>query len=132
MDPFPFTSLGPRGRTATPAPSAAATRPVTWICRKTARAPGISASASIRARRAGVRVQPGGKAALRGVRQSELQISSSSADDSLSGDSGAEPALPPAGNVSLEGRNGGGAERWVLQWARHGAILSLLTSRDLC
>jgi hypothetical protein len=42
------------------------------------------------------------------------------------------PASPQRANVSLVGRNGGGAERWVLQWARHGAILSLLTSRDLC
>ena len=32
MDPFPFTSLVPRGRRVNPGPSAAATRSVTWIC----------------------------------------------------------------------------------------------------
>jgi hypothetical protein len=64
---------------------------------KLARDPRSSASANIRARRACVRVQPGAQAALCGVCHSELQISSSSADASLSGHSGAEPCLPSAG-----------------------------------
>ena len=70
---------------------------------KLARTPGFSASASIRARRAAVWVQPGGQAALCGVRQSELQISSSSAGPSLSGHSGIEPCLPSAGNQVTAG-----------------------------
>ena len=131
MDPFPFTSLGPRGRTATPHRA----RP------RRGRSPGSPAdSLVLRGSQPQLASGPAAPAygSSRAVKPRSVGFanvssrSAASADHSLSGHSGAEPCCPQWANASLVGRYGGGAERRVLQWARHGAILSLLTPRDLC